>query len=109
MLLPYKSPGSGRKKITNLGGISGEVKYNVTSETPRMCIIIQKRVIMGNPPIIRLLGWLIKIRGNNGDLNCRKSNEETETARHALYDWEALDHRRHALYGQPKVSLEEYN
>lgn len=55
-----------------------------------------------------LKGHLQKMGLYNGDLNCRICSTGTETAYHILCECKAMDHRRQAIYGQPKMRPHEY-
>ncbi|KAJ8968955.1 hypothetical protein NQ317_013833 [Molorchus minor] len=55
-----------------------------------------------------LKGHLHRMGLYNGDLKCRLCNRETETAQHVLSYCETLDRKRQDIYGQPKLSPEDY-
>ncbi|KAJ8979007.1 hypothetical protein NQ317_012701 [Molorchus minor] len=55
-----------------------------------------------------LKGHLHRMGLYNGDLKCRLCNRETETAQHVLCYCETLDRKRQDIYGQPKLSPEDY-
>lgn len=45
----------------------------------------------------------------NGDLSYKQCNKGTEKAHHVLCECEVLDQRRQVIYGNIKLSLEEYD
>ena len=61
-------------------------------------------LLTGHSP---LRGHLHKMGLYQGELTCRQCSKETETARHIITEYEALDRKRQGIFGKPRVTLEE--